>query len=125
MFKIIYNQFIIGCRTRQLQNHYKYLILGPYDYRYPPPTPWKYHFCHLISRRRSNAANYGKQTTSLPKTTYSLISNVYSDKYLYKPFWFVRECPFRIYLTGLLKLKCDFWSIKWLLFGAIILFGPS
>lgn len=73
-------------RTRQSRNHYRFSTPGPYDCRYPPPTLWKYHFCHLISllvsRRRSNAANYDKQTTSLPKTICSLISNVNNNKIL-------------------------------------------
>lgn len=77
-------------RTRRSRNHYKFSTPDPYDCRYPPPTLWKYHFCRStslrVSRRRSNTANYGKQTTSLPKTINSLISNVHNNNIiLYTP----------------------------------------
>jgi hypothetical protein len=69
-------------RTKQSPSHYNCSTPGVYDCRYPPPTRWKYHFCRTISRRRrSNAANRGQQTTSLPKIIYSSISNVHRYNY--------------------------------------------
>jgi len=124
-------------RTRRSQNHYKFSTPGPYDCRYPPPTLWKYHFCRsislLVSRRRSNAIKYGKQTTSLPKTIFSLISNVYNNIILlYWPLWLMfGNVLFKcIWPLKTSILMCDFLinyfcSIKCGFYLAPLLLGPS